>query len=107
MDITHTILERENSQGFTHYINSIDEHINWTPEGEEEATVEKDEVAKKERKNIAAFLDTVTVLQKDGSINTRVFRKETHTNQYLNFDSKHPLLHKRDDVRTEADQENC
>ena len=74
VDDTHTIYKRENSQGFTDYINSIDEHINWTTEGEVKATVGKDEVAKKER--TLAFLDVVTLLQKDGSINTRVFRKE-------------------------------
>ena len=102
VDDTHTISIRENSPDLTDYSNSIDELINWTTEGEVEAIVEKDEVEKKER--TLAFLDTVTVLQKDGSINTRVFRKETHTNQYSNFDSKHPLLHKRDDVRTEAEQ---
>ena len=102
VDDTHTISMRENSQGLTDYCNSIDELINWTTEGEVEAIVEKDEVEKKER--TLAFLDTVTVLQKDGSINTRIVRKETHTNQYSNFESKHPLLHKRDDVRTEAEQ---
>ena len=59
----------------------------------------KDGIEKKER--TLAFLDTVTVLQKDDTINTRVFRKESHTDHYLSFNSNHPLLHKRDDVRTE------
>ena len=99
VDNTHTILKNKHSQGFTDYINGIDEHINWTTEGEAEGTEEKDGIEKKER--TLAFLDSVTVLQKDDSINTRVFRKESHADHYLNFNSNHPLAHKRDNVRTQ------
>jgi len=99
VDNTHTILKNEHSQGFTDYINSIDEHINWTTEGEAEGTEEKDGIEKKER--TLAFLDSVTVLQKDDSINTRVFRKESYTDHYFNCTSNHPLAQKRDNVRTE------
>ena len=99
VDNTHTILKNKHSQGFTDYINGIDEDINWTTEGEAEGTEEKDGIEKKER--TLAFLDSVTVLQKDDSINTRVFRKESHADHYLNFNSNHPLAHKRDNVRNQ------
>lgn len=99
VDHTHTILKNEHLLGFTDYTNSIDEHINWTTEGEAEGTEEKDGIEREER--TLAFLDSVTVLQEDDSINTRVFRKESHTVHYLNFNSNYPLAHKRDNVRTE------
>ncbi|KAI8486248.1 hypothetical protein Bbelb_359640 [Branchiostoma belcheri] len=40
------------------------------------------------------------VIQEDGSLQIRIYRKPTHTDQYLNFDSNHPLDHKLGVIRT-------
>ena len=47
-----------------------------------------------------AFLVTYTVIQKDGSLKIKIYRKPTHTDQYLNSQSNHPIQHKLDVIQT-------
>ena len=93
--LTGTLTE---AQAFTEYLNTIDEDIKWTTEGEVQQEIEVEDMEKKVERCLA-FLDTLSVINDDGTICTRVFRKATHTDQYLNFDSNHPLEHKRSVVR--------
>ncbi|XP_072030410.1 uncharacterized protein [Amphiura filiformis] len=53
-----------------------------------------------EQENQIPFLDTLIVKKPDGSIKLLVYRKKAHTNQYLNFQSHHPLQHKLGVIRT-------
>ena len=45
-------------------------------------------------KNLA-FLDTAVSREPDGRLTTSIYRKPTHTNQYLAYDSHHPQSVKR------------
>ena len=102
VDDTHTKLKKAYSEAFTEHLNSVDEDIKWTTEAETTLPVkgEDDGDIGSRTERALAFLDTLTVINDDGSVRTKVFRKETHTDQYLNFQSNHPLEHKRGVVRT-------
>ena len=92
MDDTHTVLKNTHSQEFTDHLNSMDDGIKWMTEGEvvtkallEGSTMVGEEETSVRVERALAFLDTWTVVGSDGSISTKVFRKDTHTDQYLNF----------------------
>ncbi|XP_070550371.1 uncharacterized protein [Ptychodera flava] len=86
VDDTHTKLKKCHAQEFTDHLNTLDPDIKFTTEGEENRSL--------------AFLDTLSVVQVDGSINLKSYRKPTHTDQYLNFTSNRPLQHKLGVIQT-------
>ena len=99
VDDTYTVLRKDQAQKFTDYLNTVDKDIKWTTEGE---VVKNIEGLENRTERGLAFLDTLSVTNEDGTIKTRVYRKDTHTDQYLNFESNHPLEHMRGVVKTLA-----
>ncbi|XP_068704687.1 uncharacterized protein [Montipora foliosa] len=71
--------------------------VKWTTEGEVETYSEDYNTER-----ALAFLDTWSMINEHGTMKTRVYRKAAHTDQYLNFESNHPLEHKTGVVRTLA-----
>ena len=90
-------LKKAYTQEFTDHLNSIDDDIKWTTEGEVETHPEDNNTER-----ARAFLDIWSVINEDGTIKMKVYRKATHTDQYLNFERNHPLEHKKGVVRTLA-----
>ena len=86
LDDTFIVLHEYDVEEFTEHINSIDPHIKFTIEPEEDSKL--------------PFLDLCTHILDDGSMKIIISMKPTHTDQYLNFKAHHPLTHKRSIVRT-------
>ena len=85
VDDTLTILDRGNVDDFLQHLNNQQPSIRFTMETE--------------NNNKLAFLDTAVSREPDGRLTTSVYRKPTHTDQYLAYDSHHPQSVKRGIVK--------
>ena len=85
VDDTFTILDRDRVDSFLQHLNSQQPTIRFTMETEND--------------NKIAFLDASVSREPDGRLTTSVYRKPTHTDQYLAYDSHHPQSVKRGIVK--------
>ena len=78
VDDTFMFIEAEKKQGFLDHIKSVDSFIHFT---NEDARTD----------GSIPILDTCVMSQSDGSLITSVYRKPTHIDQYLQWNSHHHL----------------
>ena len=81
MDDTFVIQQESHKQLFLDHINSIDPAIKFTAEGNQ-------------KNGDIPLLDTLVKPEADNSLSISVYRKPTHTDQYLQWDSHHDLAAK-------------
>ncbi|BHF70809.1 hypothetical protein SprV_0301386200 [Sparganum proliferum] len=86
VDDTLVVIERDQVLEFQEHLKAVFPDIQFTMEEEEN--------------NQLAFLDVLVCRKDCGGLKTNVFRKATNTLQVLNFNSNHPISHKRSCVRT-------
>ena len=78
VDDTFTIIESSQRRAFLDHINSIEQHIQFTCEEQRED-------------GSIPFLDILVIPNEDGSLSSTVYRKPTHTDLCLQWDSHHTL----------------
>ena len=88
VDDTFVIGKVEHSQDLLQHINSQDPHIQFTVEPTLQGSL--------------PFLDTLVTIQPDSTLSTSVYRKPTHTDQYLHWDSNHHITAKQNVYNTLA-----
>ena len=81
VDDTFVILKSDIVKRFFAHINSIEASIKFTIEYEKEDKL--------------PFLDILFMKKKSGTLATKIYRKETHTNRYLNYESCHSQQQKQ------------
>ncbi|BHF63670.1 hypothetical protein SprV_0200666400 [Sparganum proliferum] len=86
VDDTFVVIDQDQLLTFKERLNAVFPDIQFTMEEEEN--------------NQLAFLDVLLCRKDCGGLTTNVFRKATNTMQVLNFNSNHPISHKRSCVRT-------
>ena len=88
VDDTFVMNKAEHSQDLLQHINSQDPHIQFTMEPSQHGSL--------------PFLDTLVTIQPDNTFSTTVYRKPTHTDQYLHWDSNHHITAKQSVYNTLA-----
>ena len=88
------IIKRGEAESLTKHLDQID------PTGSIRFTFEE------EKDGRIPFLDIEISRKHDGSLKLSIYRKATHTNQYLQFQSHHPLHQKLGVVRTLLDRKD-
>ena len=86
VDDTYVVIERTQYEEFSRDLNQIDPNIQFTTEVESDGKL--------------PFLDTLVTRQPGGNVTLTVYKKPTHTDQYLNFASNHALATKMGIIRT-------
>ena len=81
VDDTFTIIQNADKDAFLDHIKSIDSNIHFTYEDPKED-------------GFMPFLDMLITPEEIGRLNTNVYRKPTHTDQYLHWDSLHAITFK-------------
>ena len=81
MDDTFVITKAEHSQELLQHINSQDPHIQFTVEPTQQGSL--------------PFLDTLVTIEPNNTFGTTGYRKPTHTDQYLHWDSNHHITAKQ------------
>ena len=80
VDDSFMIIKKRYTQKMLDHLNMQDENVKFTIEREMDREL--------------PFLDAKTIALPNGNIEVEVYRKPTHTDQYLNFTSEHPYQHK-------------
>ena len=86
VDDTFTVLKEEYKAEFTDHLNNQDRYIKFTSESEDNGSI--------------PMLDVRVIQKEDNSVKLQVYRKPTHTDQYLNFRSNHTLAVKYGVIKT-------
>lgn len=86
VDDTCTAVPADKVESLLQHLNGIEDSIQFTVEVESNGQI--------------PFLDVLLTHEADGSISTNVYRKPTHTDRYLDFESHHPISHKRSVIST-------
>ncbi len=90
VDDTCCIVKRDAVEPLLCHLNDVRPTIKFTMELEKDGSL--------------PFLDTKLTRRDNGTLSVAVFRKQTHTDRYLHFNSHHPVSAKRSAVRSLFDR---
>jgi len=89
------VVKKDSVEKLTEFLNELDDshNIKFTYEVEQGSQL--------------TFLDLLLNRTENGGLKLQIYRKPTHTDQYLNFSSHHPIEHKLSVVRTLLERSQC